>query len=162
VAVGKKRRLRDQILDTPAGSRRTVQAAMGLTYTLPSALALTLEYEHNGAGLEQDDWAAVLAGGAPAYRRFVALTQPHQELGARSAWLVYVSQKGLGLKQLDLTAFLRTNSDDRSRLGWLELRYHWPQFDAVLQWQRASGKAHSEFGALPYRQLVQLLGVAYF
>jgi len=92
----------------------------------------------------------------------VSLTQPHQELGARNAWLVYVSQKSLGLKQLDLTAFVRTNTDDRSRLGWFELRYHWPQFDAVLQWQRASGRPQSEFGALPYRQLVQVLGVLYF
>ena len=162
LAVGKKRRLLDQILNSQAGSKRTVQAAVGLTYTLPSALALTLEFEHNGAGLERDDWAAVLNQGPLGYRRFVSLTQPHQELGARNAWLVYVSQKSLGLKQLDLTAFVRTNTDDRSRLGWFELRYHWPQFDAVLQWQRASGRPQSEFGALPYRQLVQVLGVLYF
>jgi hypothetical protein len=41
LAVGKKRRLRDQILNTPADSKRTAQAALGLTYSLPNALALT-------------------------------------------------------------------------------------------------------------------------
>jgi hypothetical protein len=91
----------------------------------------------------------------------VALTQPSQELGSRRAWLVYASQKDLGLKQLDLTAFVRVNPIDDSRLAWAELRYHWPRFDAALQWQRGSGDARSEFGFMPYRQVIQLVGVFY-
>jgi hypothetical protein len=91
----------------------------------------------------------------------MALTQPSQELGSRRAWLLYASQKGLGLKQLDLTGFVRTNAVDHSRMVWMELRYHWPRFDATLQWQRSSGDARSEFGVMPYRQVLQLVGVFY-
>lgn len=162
LSSGKKRSLHDQILNLPGARKRAQQAAAGLTYTLPSRLAVTVELEHNSVGLDGGEWAAVLGAGPAAYQRYVELTRPSQELGSRNAWLVYVNQKGLGLKQLDMTAFVRINTADRSRLGWVEMRYHWPQFDAVLQWQRASGSATSEFGTLPYRQLVQLLGVMYF
>jgi hypothetical protein len=44
---------------------------------------------------------------------------------------------------------------------WAELRYHWPRFDAALQWQRSSGDARSEFGIAPYRQILQLIGIVY-
>jgi hypothetical protein len=75
--------------------------------------------------------------------------------------MLYATQKGLGLKQLDLTGFVRTNAVDRSRLVWAELRYHWDRFDLALQAQRSSGDARSEFGLMPYRQVLQLLGVFY-
>ena len=59
---------------------------------------------------------------------------------ARRAWLLYASQKGILTKQLDLNAFVRQNAIDHSTLVWAEFRYHWPQFDAALQWQRASSR----------------------
>lgn len=158
----RRERIVDLALGVPAADRRIAQAALGLTYTLPTSTALTLEYERNGAGLQRDDWRALRSAGPAALQRFVALTQPHQELGARDAWLLYLAHKGLGLKQLDLTAFIRRNRSDRSHLGWLELRYHWPHIDAVLQWQQASGNPDSEFGSLPVRRLTQVLGVVYF
>ncbi len=159
---GKTLGLKDQIAGSGAAPTRTQQAALGLTYTLPSALALTVEAEYNGAGLDRAGWNTLLNQGPAAYQRFAALTQPSQELGARRAWLVYASQKGLGLKQLDLTGFVRINAIDSSRLYWAELRYHWRRFDAALQWQQASGSASTEYGNLPYRQVVQLLGSLYF
>ncbi|MDE2567134.1 MAG: hypothetical protein KGL50_15235 [Burkholderiales bacterium] len=151
--------LADRVLGVAGPARRFQQAALGLTYTLPSSLAVTLEAEYNGAGLDRDGWSRVLASGPAGYQRYLALTQPSQELGARQAWLVYLTQKGLGLKQLDLTAFVRTSAVDHSRLAWAELRYHWQRFDAALQWQRSDGGAASEYGLMPYRQVVQLVGV---
>jgi hypothetical protein len=152
----------DLALATPgAPSRRIQQAAAGVTYTLPNALALTLEVEHNGAGLDRNAWERLLAGGPPAYTRYATLTQRDQELGSRRAWLLYATQKDFITKRLDFTAFVRTNTVDDSRFAWAELRYRWPRFDAALQWQRASGHGRSEFGLYPYRQLVQLLGVFY-
>lgn len=154
----------DAVLGTspPPPPKRTQQAALGLTYTLPSALAVTLEAEYNGAGLDRAGWNTILGQGTAAYLRYLSVIQSSQELGSRRAWLLYASQKGLGLKQLDLTAFLRTNTVDQSRLGWVELRYHWPRFDVALQLQRSSGNASSEYGVLPSRQIVQLLGVFFF
>jgi hypothetical protein len=122
---------------------------------------MTLEAEYSGAGLNGAGLDTVLNQGPAAYQRYVALTQPSQELGSRRAWLMYASQKSFGLKQLDLTGFVRVNAEDRSRLVWAELRYHWPRFDAALQWQRSSGDARSEFGIAPYRQILQLIGIVY-
>jgi hypothetical protein len=99
--------------------------------------------------------------GAPAYARYLSITQPSQELGTRNGWLLYVNHKGLGVKQLDFTGFVRSNPNDGSRLLWAELRYHWRRLDAAIQWQRSVGDAHTEFGALPQRQIIQLLAVMY-
>ncbi|ODV10612.1 MAG: hypothetical protein ABT20_07705 [Rubrivivax sp. SCN 70-15] len=159
---GKTVSLIDQVSGSAPTQRRTQQASVGLTYTLPTDLALTVEAEYNGAGLDSAGWNSLFNQGPAAYQRYQVLTQPSQELGTRRAWLFYASQKGLGLKQLDLTGFVRVNAIDHSRLVWAELRYHWPRFDAALQWQRAYGDTLSEFGFMPYRQVVQLLGTFYF
>lgn len=159
---GKSQTLLDQVLGTPGPRSNFHQAALGLTYTLPGGLAVTAEAEYNGAGLDRSGWTTLVGSGPMGYQRYGLLTQADQELGARRAWLLYVAKKGMGFKQLDLTAFVRQNAIDHSTLAWAELRYHWPQFDMALQWQRAAGRPFSEYGAMPYRQVVQLLGAMYF
>ncbi len=84
------------------------------------------------------------------------------DLAPRQAYMFYVSQKSLGLKNLDLTAFLRVNAEDRSRLAWVELRHHWSNFDLAFQLQHNMGRANSEFGVLPDRRVIQVLGTYYF
>ena len=76
--------------------------------------------------------------------------------------MIYVTQKSLGLKNLDLTAFLRINANDYSRLAWIELRHHWPSFDLAFQLQQNMGRSNSEFGILPDRRLMQVVGSYYF
>ncbi|MBK6295886.1 MAG: hypothetical protein IPF55_17715 [Rhodoferax sp.] len=66
------------------------------------------------------------------------------------------------MKDLDLTAFLRVNADDHSHMAWIELRRHWPSFDLALQLQQHSGRITSEFGVLPDRRVLQVLGTYYF
>ena len=86
-----------------------------------------------------------------------------QDLAPREAYLIYVTQKGLlGLKDLDLTAYLRVSPGDDSRLAWLELRRHWPSFDLTFQLQQNMGRPSSEFGILPDRRIMQVLGTYYF
>jgi len=46
-------------------------------------------------------------------------------------------------------------------LFWLELRRHWPNFDLSFQLQQNIGNANSEFGLLPDRRVVQVLGTYY-
>ena len=134
----------------------------GATYTTASRLALTAEYEYNGFAPGRAAWDAGAPAGLGAFGSYLRAAQSRQDISARSAWLLYASQKSLLLKNLDFTALLRLNAEDRSRLGWLELRYHWPSFDGALQWQTASGRSSSEFGLLPYRQSLQVLGAWYF
>ncbi len=142
--------------------RRLNRASLGFTYTLPSRLSATVEAEYNGAGLDRAGQQALALSGAAAQARFVDLTQSSREIGSRRAWLVHLAQKDAGVKNLDLSAFVRANAVDHSRLYWAEARYHWQRFDAALQWQRFSGRPTSEFGAYPYRQVLQLIGACYF
>lgn len=159
---GKTDKLLPLVLGLDASPQWAHRAATGLTYTLPTGLALTVEAEYNGAALDQGDWRVLQAKGTPAYASYLAVTQPSQELGARRAWLVYLTQKSLGMKNLDATAFVRQNATDSSRLAWLELRYHFPALDVALQWQHSSGDAASEFGANPYRSVLQAVVGAVF
>ncbi len=161
LSYGRAASLFERIAPVGAAPQRRHQSAAGLTYTFNGGLALTLEADYNGHGLDKHEYARLLALGPAAYQRYFEITQASQELGPRHAWLVYASQKGLGLRQLDLTAFVRTNSVDHSRLWWAEFRYHWGRVDGVLQWQRSQGRAGSEFGVLPVRQSVQVSAVLY-
>jgi hypothetical protein len=133
----------------------------GATYTTASKLSVTAEYEYNGFALSRSNWAAL--GAAPATQlAYLGGALQLQELPSRQAYLVYVTQKSLWLKNLDLTAYLRFNPDDSSRLAWVELRHHWSRFDLSLQLQQNMGSAASDFGILPDRRLVQVLGTYYF
>jgi hypothetical protein len=160
-STGKLRSVLETLTGAPA--KRRQQAVLGLTYTLPGALAITVESAYNGAGLGRAGWNALSAQGPAAFQGYLGTVQRDQELADRGTLLVYASKSGLaGVKQLELKGFVRANRADRSRLAWAEVRYHWPRFDAALQWQRVSGTGSSEFGALPVRQLVQVIGAAYW
>ncbi|WP_293603386.1 hypothetical protein [Polaromonas sp. UBA4122] len=133
----------------------------GITYTTLGKLSVTAEYQYNGFGLNQSNWAAL--GAAPATQlAYLREALRLQELAPRQAYLIYVTQKSLWLKDLDLAAYLRFNPGDDSRLAWVELRHHWPSFDLTLQLQQNMGNSTSEFGILPDRRLIQVLGTYYF
>lgn len=133
----------------------------GVTYTTMGKTSITAEYQYNGFGLDQSGWAAL--GGLPTTQlAYLSEALRLQELAPRAAYLVYVTQKALWLKDLDLTAYLRVNAVDNSKLAWVELRHHWPKFDLTLQYQQNIGSADSEFGVLPDRRVMQVLGAYYF
>ena len=134
----------------------------GLTYTTASKLSVTAEYQYNGFALSPPDWEALGQNAPVAQGAYVLESLRRQDLASRDAWLVYVTQKSIGLKNLDLTALLRVNGGDHSRLGWIELRHHWDRFDLALQLQQQSGRNASEFGLIPDRRSAQLLASYYF
>ena len=85
-----------------------------------------------------------------------------QELAPRQDYLIYVTLKGLRLKDLDLTGYIRFNPGDNTRLAWFEMRHHWPSFDLTFQLQQNIGRPSSEFGILPDRRIIQVLGTYFF
>ena len=135
--------------------------AGGVTYTTLGKLSVTAEYQYNGFALDQSNWSALSASPATQVA-YLLEAQRRQELASRKAYLIYVTQKSLLLKNLDLTAFVRMNAGDRSQLAWAELRYHWPSFDLAFQLQRHIGRPGSEFGILPDSRIMQVLGSYYF
>lgn len=135
------------------------RVSAGLTYSSPTHLSLTVERAYNGFGATAFAWNMAAIDRRAAYLQ-QALSQ--QNIASRNAWMVYATQKQLVLRNLDLTAMLRINADDQSRFAWAELRYHWPSFDAALQWSGSTGSAGTEYAIHPQRSSVQLLAAWYF
>lgn len=136
---------------------RGQRLAAGLTTTTASKLSLTLEAHYNGLALAPSDWDRALASDPNLARAYLLQAQRRQDLPVRRALFVYATQRDLGLKNLDLTALLRWNADDHSRLAWLDLRYHWPQVDLALQLQLHDGRSGSVFGFVPERRIAQVV-----
>ncbi|MBP6898868.1 MAG: hypothetical protein KBC73_02205 [Burkholderiaceae bacterium] len=152
-----------QALGLPAERRSRDRAAAGLTYTTASRLALTLEYQHNGAAPDRAAWdAAAALAGSGGLGGYLLDVQRRQDSASRSAWLVYASQKSLLWKNLDLAGFVRINGEDHSRFTWLEARWHFDRVDLAAQWLDSRGRSHSEYGVIPNRRSLQLLAAVYF
>jgi hypothetical protein len=145
--------------DDAAVFRNRVSA--GLTYTTSDKLSLTIESEYNGAGLDKGKWMALPQLSLPAYVRYRELAQSAQEMPTRRETFFYATWQDVALRHLDMSAMIRRNSEDRSRLSWLELRYRKEHDEIALQWQRNSGNVFSEYGASPSRLAWQILYLHY-
>ena len=158
---GKEPSLLGRAAGLPGTTAIRNRVAGGVTYTTSGKLSITGEYLYNGFALNRAGWdgLAAVPGAQPGY-----LNQSLRllELAPRQAVMFYVTQKSVGLKNLDLTAFLRINLEDHSRLAWFELRHHWSNFDLAVQLQQNMGRASSEFGILPDRRVIQVVGTYYF
>lgn len=151
--------LLSRALSLPSSAVARNRFVSGVTYTTLGKLSVTAEYQYNGFALNQSTWAALGTASQLAYLNEALRLQ---DLPSRQAYLIYVTQKSLWLKGLDLTAYIRFNPDDNGRLAWVELRHHWSKFDLTLQLQKIMGNSSSEFGILPDRRVIQLLGTYYF
>lgn len=154
---GRAPTLLTQGLGRPDDTLFRSRLAAGLTHTTAYKLSLTLEYEYNGAGLDQTGWNAVRRGPPAAYARYRAFAANLQDLPTRQNLFLYANWQDALITRLDLTAMVRRDIVDRSRLHWLEARYHWSRVDLALQWQINSGDPGSNFGALPERRMMQAL-----
>jgi hypothetical protein len=158
---GSEPSLFNRALAIPGESTARNRFVGGVTYTTLGKLSVTAEYQYNGFGINPADWAALSV--APLTQlAYLSEALRLQELAPRQTYLIYVTQKGLILKDLDLTAYLRLNPGDDSRLAWLELRHHWPSFDLTFQLQQNSGNVKSEFGVIPDKRVIQALGTYYY
>lgn len=159
---GREPDLLSRALAAPGATATRNRFASGITYTTLGKLSVTAEYEYNGFALSQSKWASLGATAPATQVAYLVEAQRLQEQVPRQAMLIYVTQKSLGLKDLDLTAFLRINANDHSRLAWVELRHHWPSFDLAFQLQQNIGRITSEYGIQPDRRIIQILGTYYF
>lgn len=154
--------LLSEMAGSPEPARMRARAVAGMTVSSGTGLSVTGEYEYNGAGAGRSTWDQAALAGSSVLGAYMLEAQARQESASRGAWLVYASQKDFLTKSLDLTGFVRVNANDHSQLGWVQLRRHWERMDAAVQWQWTRGDALSEYGVLPFRQSLQLLGAWYF
>ena len=146
----------------PATTTKRNRFAGGLTYTTSRKLSVTGEYQYNGFALDRSGWnSAAASSGVPALKTYLMEALRRQDLASRGAYFIYATQESVGLNNLDLIAMLRVNADDHSRLGWVELRYHWSRVELAIQIQQQSGRSTSEYGLAPYRRSAQILAAYY-
>ncbi len=141
-----------QALGQPDDSSFRSRLATGFTYTAPNKLSLTLEYQYNGAAPDEDDWEALRQGSVDVYRQYRAFAQLQQDLPTRQNAFLYARWEDVVLNDLDLNGMLRLDTNDDSRLSWIEARYHWDKIDLALQWQYNKGDALTQYGALEPQQ----------
>lgn len=137
------------------------RSSTGLSYTTPNNVSLTAEYQYNGAGLDRDGWNALRRGPPAAYGQYRGLVANIQDPPTRHNVFLYALWQDAVVKHFDVTAMIRYDALDHSRLQWLEARYHWSRVDVALQTQLNTGHSGSNYGALPDRRLWQAL-VRYF
>lgn len=159
---GRSRSLRYQALNTVDDYAFRSRLATGLTYTTTNKITLTLEYDYNGAGLDQRDWDALRRGSPLAYGRYRTYAQNIQDPVTRQSLFFFGTWQDALINHFDLSAMVRFNHADHSRMSWLEGRYHWDHVDLALQWQLNSGNAGSEFGALAQQRIMQVVGTYFF
>lgn len=136
--------------------------AAGLTYTSASNVSLTLEYDYNGAGLDQAGWNALRRGSPAAYGAYRGFVAALQDPPTKQAAFVHALWQDALIKHLDLSAMLRYDLVDASRMQWLEARYHWTHVDLALQIQLNHGSPGSNFGSSSERRNWQLLARYFF
>ncbi|MES2325422.1 MAG: hypothetical protein V4633_24470 [Pseudomonadota bacterium] len=144
-----------------AGAFRSRLAA-GFIYTTPYKLSLLLEYDYNGAALDRRGWKALQAGPPADYVRYRHVALLRQDPVTKQSIFFHAKWQDALFHHLDLRAIVRHNLADRSRMSWLEARYHRDRLDLAIQWQLNGGAAGSEFGALPQARNVQAMAIIYF
>jgi hypothetical protein len=136
--------------------------ATGLTYTSASKISITAEYHYNGAAVDEAVWNALRSSSMLDYASYRQLIGEQLDLTTRQAAFLRASWQDAFINKLDLTAMLRYNLDDHSKLSWLEARYRLDKSEIALQWQLASGDDSSDFGAMAQRRYIQALFRHYF
>jgi hypothetical protein len=156
-SAGRMQSLWAESLDLPGSEALRARASTGVTYSTTNKISLSLEYEYDGAALSCAAWNAARQGEPQSYGRYRNTVADQQELPTQHNIFVYASWQDFLTKNLDLSAFVRVDMVDHSRLPWTELRYHWSHFDAVMRWQDYLGGSTSDYGASPSRQTWQVL-----
>jgi hypothetical protein len=138
------------------------RSAFGVTYTLPSDVTATLEWQSNGAGVTRSDALALAAADPRAWGNTLAWSGALQEPFTRHALFLHVSARNVLVQGFDLAGFVQADRGNNGRQSWLELRKRLGGASLSLQWQQQRGDAWTRFGALPERSSVKLLADIYY
>lgn len=151
-------------LGTQRERRQALRAVAGFSHTLPVGTQLTLEGHHNGFAPAGGAWRQAVrnASASTQVLPYLSLSDARQDPATREALFAYVTHKDLGLRGLSLTGLLKYTVADHSRLGWVELRYEQGDWSTALQWLQTAGRDDSEYGIVPLRRSVQVVGSLHF
>lgn len=162
--------LREGLVDPSQQRSRSLhhRVATGFSWTAPNGAVLAMERHLATDALSRDDWNTWRLSTANAIA--VRLGQLRGERLAlqdplvRDAWFIRVAMNGL-LRDpdIDVSAFLRLNPHDNSRLWQLDCSWHAnAQLSLHISAGGFSGGSRSEFGANALRSFVALRGEVAF
>ena len=154
---GRSASLASQAAGGPDDTAYRNRVATGLTYTTESNLSLTAEVDFNGAAPDRDAWNALRRGSPAAHGRYRTFAGTAQDPATRHNVFLYATWTDAMIKHLDLTAMVRYDAVDSSRLQWFEVRHRWTKVDLALQSQINSGRPGTNFGALADRRITQVV-----
>jgi hypothetical protein len=149
-------------LNPPSDTTFHNRISSGLTYTTLNNIALTLEYEYDGSGLDKTDWDSLRAGSPLIYGQYRQWLLPLQDSPTRQAAFFYGRWQDALIDHLDLSGMERYDINDYSRVVWVEARYHWSRVELALQGQHYHGQPLSHYGASPEEDSWQLSLRYYF
>jgi hypothetical protein len=156
-SAGRSASLVAQALLRPEGEAWHTRLSAGATYTLPSKLSFTLEYEYNSAAPSAAQWDALRRASLLEYGGYRAFVSDEQETATRSRVFFRAAWQDALVNHFDVTSNDFYNPVDGSRQYGIEARYHWKHVDAAVQWQLRSGARLSEFGGLGAQHAWQAL-----
>ena len=157
LSAGRGESLVAQALANAEPERMQRRAALGLTYTTAFNLSLTAEVERNTAAPDRQQWDAFRAAAPGNALQLLGVSQMQQDLPVRQALFIYASWRDMMVKNLDLSAFVRRDSQTASRAQWVETRYRWDNAEVALQWQLYSGGPKSLYGSVPQPRRMEVL-----
>jgi hypothetical protein len=122
------------------------RSATGVTVTAQNKLSVTLEWEHDSAALDGPSWRQLLGQNPLVQAAYREAVFSARDLPTRRAAMASVQWQDVWFTHLDAQALVDRDLIDRSRLLWLEVRYHQAHTELALQAQRALGGPLSDFG----------------
>jgi hypothetical protein len=156
-STGKGRTLVADALGTSDEERTQRRAAVGMTYTTAFNLSFTAEAEYNSAAPDRRQWESFSSASPGNALRLLGTSEALQELAVRRALFFYAAWRDVGMRNLDVTAFMRRDMETRSRAHWIEARYRWAATELALQWQLYTGDPGSLYGSVPEPRRIELL-----
>lgn len=159
---GQKQTILDSLLNSGVGYKLQTQAAGGLTYTTPTKLSLTIEYDYASGSLGSQDISRFFASSYSIQQAYVAKISASQELPSRKNIFLFANWKDAGWTNFELSAMIKRENVTHSFQVWGEGRYHWSHTDIAIQGLRNVGDPNSIYGAAQAKQSWQLLLSHYF
>lgn len=157
-AAARERLLADKLLGTTQAAKVFGQrASLGFTFTSSTKLNITLEGELNSFAMPLSQWQALAVTQPQLLAAYALQAGRLQDLAMRTAALLYVNQSDFLARNLDLTALVRYNAVDHSRILWAEMRYRFKFNDIAVQFQSNSGRDGTQYGSLPAKNITQFL-----
>jgi hypothetical protein len=161
-ATGKDRSLLERLRGDLVPLRTQRRGAIGFTYTAPINLSFTAEIDYNSAAPNAQDWQALGRSGSNEQYRLIAAVGGLQDLPVRRAAFFYFTWKDALVRRLNLSSFVRTEANTRSKIQWIEARYQWDNVDLAAQWLHYSGNPGSVYRAIPQRSALEIALRMYF